>query len=279
MPLKAIIDRLEDVEEAFRGLYVQKGDKWEIQIEGVKTQGDIDRVNAALTKEKKDHAAVKAELATAKQSLEAFGDLNAEDVHTKLAEYDTLKASHGQTPDAQRIAAMVQEQVAAKLKIEKGPLERKLAAAERERDELKNSVAEVTTKFNTKLIEDGLRSEAVKAGIVPAMIDDYVALHRGSFKLGDGDKPITEDGMDPAAFVVDTKAKKPYFWPTAQGADGRGSGAGGHSGPNPFSHEGWNLTQQGAMVNSNRVEAERLAKAAGTTIGGGRPAAPKKAAA
>lgn len=277
MILKSIIDKLEDVEEAFRGAYVQKGDKWELQVEGMKTPGDVQRLQGALDKEKRDHAAVKTELATAKTALEAFGDLNPEDVHNKLAEYDTLKASAGQTPDAQRIAQMVNDQVQAKLKIEKGPLERKLAAAERERDALKAANDEVTNKYHGKVIEDNIRAEAVKSKATPEMIDDLVALSRGAFKLGEGDKPITEDGMDPAAFIAEQKAKRPYFWPTAQGANGRGGTGAGGVAKNPFTNENWDVTAQSTLYRENAAEATRQAELAGTKIGGGRPK-PKAAA-
>ncbi len=84
MALKAIIGKLDEVEEVYRGLYVQKGDKWEIQIDGVKTQGDMDRVNAALAKERVDHAAARTSLKDATDRLTAFGELKPEEVSAKL---------------------------------------------------------------------------------------------------------------------------------------------------------------------------------------------------
>jgi hypothetical protein len=59
MAIKAIIDKLEDADEKHRDLYVEKNGKYEIQVEGMKTQGDVDRLTSALEKERTDHKGVK----------------------------------------------------------------------------------------------------------------------------------------------------------------------------------------------------------------------------
>lgn len=47
--------------------------------------------------------------------------------------------------------------------------------------------------------------------------------------------------------------------------------------PNPFSHEHWNMTKQGDFLKKHGTEkAEQMARAAGTTIGGRRPAQPAR---
>ena len=59
--------------------------------------------------------------------------------------------------------------------------------------------------------------------------------------------------------------------PKGKGADGEGAGgpgAGGDIGKgNPFSKAGWNMTAQGKLYTANKVEAERLMKSAGVTLG------------
>jgi len=45
---------------------------------------------------------------------------------------------------------------------------------------------------------------------------------------------------------------------------------------NPFTHDNWNLTKQGAIVKEHgTAKAEQMAKAAGTTVGGPQPTAKK----
>ena len=65
--------------------------------------------------------------------------------------------------------------------------------------------------------------------------------------------------------------KRPHWWPVASGGGGTGSGAGGGFTDNPFSHAHWNMTKQGEAQRSDPARAERMAKAAGTTVGGTRP--------
>ena len=63
MALKAILDSLTDVPEALHGEYVERNGKFELQVEGMKTQGDVDRLQTALTKERNDHKASKDKFA------------------------------------------------------------------------------------------------------------------------------------------------------------------------------------------------------------------------
>ena len=55
MALKAILDSLTDIPEALHGEYVERNGKFELQVEGMKTQGDVDRLQTALTKERNNH--------------------------------------------------------------------------------------------------------------------------------------------------------------------------------------------------------------------------------
>lgn len=268
--LKAIIDKLEDVEEALRGFYVQKGDKWELQVDGMKSPGDVQRVQAALDKEKKDHKTAKDELAQAKAKLTAFGDVDPDALAEQQQELETLRAAAAGNVDQQKIAQQITDGVASKMKGIEAKHKRELEARDATIATLTGERDGIQTRFNTKVIEDGLRAEAIKLGVVPAMVDDFVRLGASAFKLED-DKPTTEDAMDIASWIGEQKKSRPYFWPAAQGANGRGGDGKGGTGKNPFSNEHWNLTEQGQIVRENAAEANRLAEAAGTKVGGGRP--------
>ena len=43
MALKAVYSSQEEIPEAHRELFSEKGGKWEIQVEGMKTEADIER--------------------------------------------------------------------------------------------------------------------------------------------------------------------------------------------------------------------------------------------
>jgi len=279
MLLKMIIDRLEDVEESARPFYVQKGDKFELQVEGAKSQADIDRLNTSLTKERADHAKTKETLKTATATLTTFEGLDPEEVHAKLAEYDTLKASVGATPDAAKTAELIRAGVEAQLKTKTGPLEREIKNLKAAAESAVTENATLKTQITSRTIDDALRTAALNAKVNPAALDDFLAVGRANFEVAEDGKVISKDGIDPNAWVTDQKKARPHFWPVATGAGAQGAqGGDGNGGPNPFSAEGWNVTAQGKLVSTDRPAAENMAKAAGTTIGGPRPVPKAKAA-
>ena len=57
MALKAILDTLDGLDDTLKGEYVAKGDKFELQVEGMRTEGDVARVTEALRKENRDLSA------------------------------------------------------------------------------------------------------------------------------------------------------------------------------------------------------------------------------
>lgn len=273
--LKAIIAALDEVDEALRKFYVQKGDKWELQVEGMKTPGDVERVQAALTKEKADHAKTKNDLKEHKEQLEAFGELKADEVHQKLTDYEALKATANGNPTEQQIQERIRQGVETQINSKTGPLKRDVDKLKRELDEANKARDGLQAQIHSKTIEDAIRSEAIKAKVIPELLDDVIALSRTHFKVGDDGKPITENGLDPSAFITDQKQTRAYWWPTTQGAGAQGSGSGvGPGGKNPWSHKDWDVTKQGDILKQNRPEAERLATLAGTSVGGRRPAPP-----
>lgn len=65
--------------------------------------------------------------------------------------------------------------------------------------------------------------------------------------------------------------RQPHWWGETTAGGSRGGQGGSHT-SNPWSAEGWNMTEQGRMYVKDKAKAEQLAKQAGTTIGGPRPA-------
>lgn len=261
--LKAIIAKLEDVEESHRGFYKADGDKFVLQVEGMKTQADIDRVMTSLTKERGDHEKTKTALTTAQTTLQTFEGLDPNDIPAKLAELEQLKATVGTTPDQKKIDEMVASRVNAELKTKVGPLERTIQTLKSQNGELTKNVETLNGTITSGKIGDQLRSEALKAGMAGPAIDDFVSLAAKGFKLDDTGKAITEDGFDVATYIGDQKKARPHFWPTGNGAGGSGSdGKGGHTGPNPFSKKTFNLTEQGKLTTSNPELAAQLKTAA-----------------
>lgn len=268
MGLKALVDNLDDVDEKYHDLYTEKNGKFELTgIEGVKTQADVDRLQSALTKERNDHKAVR-------ERLGMLGDRKIEDVLAQLDRIPELEAAAAGKMDEEKINQIVETRI-----------KTKLAPIERERDTLRNQLSEkdkliegYTTKERTRMIHDAVRSAAATSKVLPEALEDALMLAERVFEVNEDGKVTTKDnvgvtpGVEPAVWFTDLQAKRPHWWgPSSGGGAGGGNRNGGGGGANPWTHEGWNMTEQGRILKENRTRAEQLAKAAGTTIGGQRP--------
>lgn len=269
--LAATVDSLEGVPEALHGFYVERDGKFHLQVTGLPTQADVTRLNEALRKERNDHQQLK-------DRVKLLGERRIEDVVTELERIPELEAGQGQVDDDK-----INQMVEARIKSRLGPVER-------ERDGLRTQVTEkdktiegFQAKERTRAIHDKVRAAATKAKLLPEAVEDALLLADRVFEVEDGtERVVTRDGVgvtpgiEPEAWFSDMQPKRPHWWGPSQGGGGRGNGGGGgDTSNNPFTHAGWNLTEQGKLVNADRAKAEQLARAAGTTIGGARPPAPK----
>lgn len=263
--LKAIIAKLDDVEEAYRGLYKAEGDKFVLQVEGMKTQTDIDRLTTSLTKERGEHEKTKTALTTAQAAAKLFEGVDANELPAKLERLAQLEATAGQTPTQKQIDESVANRVAAELKVKTGPLERQIATLSSELGNFKKTNEELTGTITSGKIETQLRSEATKVGMLGPAIDDFVALSVKGFQLDDKGKAITADGLDVATFVGDQKKARPFLWAAGNGAGGNGNnGNGVNGGKNPFKKGAdFNLTEQGRITRESPDVAKQLQIEAG----------------
>lgn len=279
--LKAVYDKLDDIPEALRTYYTERNGKWEIKVEGMKTQADVDRVQGALDKEKKDHVTTKTAAKVAADKLVEFADLDPHDVTEKLAKLATLEAANpGGTPDQTKIDTLVAQRVEAGVKQKTAVSDRKIVDLTAKLAESDGKVTELSGNINGRTIDDAIREAATVAKVAPDAVKDLLIIARSNFQLSDDGKTVvSKDGLDPKTWVTDQKATRPYFWTPAQGAGAQGQNGTVDGKVNPFSREHFNVTEQGKLVTADRAAAERLATAAGTTIGGGMPAAPPAKAA
>ncbi|MCP3683853.1 MAG: hypothetical protein GY861_14305 [bacterium] len=95
--------------------------------------------------------------------------------------------------------------------------------------------------FEAKVIDDGLRSEAVRQGVRPEAIEDVILRGRGIFSLdesklieardSDGKLATTDDKkvLTVKNWVEKLKDSSPHYWPGSEGAGAEGGGGGGDS--------------------------------------------------
>lgn len=276
-PLKAILAKIDEVDEKYRDLYTEQGGKWILTgVEGIKTQKDIDALQLAAKKEREDHAATKLLLKTANEKVTAWEDLNPEEVKAKLEKLETLEAGNSVPELAKNFETTVQQRVKDVLD---GKVRSETVKLQRTIDELKGKLGEAegqitgfVSQNNTRTVHDAVRAAAVASKVLPEAVADLLLVAGSELKLDESGKVITADGRDPATWLEDRKAKTPYLWPQA-----RGTGSGnGHDDPslgafsgknNPFSRDGWNMTKAAQLVASNPAQADKLAEVAGVPKG------------
>ena len=272
MALKTIFDKKEDIPERFQELYTERDGKWELTgIAGTKTQADVDRVQLSLEKERKAHKETKTKLS-------AFGELDPDEIHTKLDRFDELEASSGDKVDEDKINALVEARIKTKI----GPLERENNQLKEQALERDTTIEEYETKDIRRQIHDSVRKSAIEIKVLDTAMEDVLMLSERIFEVNEEGHVIAKDGVgvtpgiDPSIWFTEIQDKRPHWWPHSSGSGAGGSGPGGGFSNNPFSAAHWNMTEQGQIMRTQgRDKAEQMAKAAGTTIGGLKPEATK----
>lgn len=267
--LKALYATKEEIPAGYEDLYTEKNGKWELtEVEGIKTQADVTRVQDSLTKERAAH----------KTTKEAFKALDGKDIPEMLARLDRVDelealVASGNGSDPAKVDAIVETRIKSRL-----------APLERERDGLKTQVAELggqvvqyEGKERTRSVHDAVRAEATKLGIIPSALEDALMLAERALVVSEDGAVVVNantgftEGLDVGTWLTEVREKRSHWWPASEGGGANGGNPNGNGGVNPFSADGWNMTEQGRVYKENPTKATNLAKSAGTTVGGPRP--------
>lgn len=276
MAIKAIVDKLEEVEEPFRGLYTEVNGKWEIT--GVEDVLGLSAVKALRT----ENGARRISEKTAKDALAMFAPLNAlgkkpEEIIALLDRIPELElAAEGKIDDKK-----LDELVAKRLDAKTGPLSRQITTLTTQLGDATKIIDGFKVEKKTRTIHDAIREAVGKAqGFVSAAIEDALVFGERMLDVNEEGKVVTKDGVgvtpgiDAVVWLTEMQNKKPHWWGTTQGggAGGNNGKGGGGGGTNPWTDAAWNMTEQAAIFRANPERAKQLAQSAGTKIGGSRPA-------
>jgi hypothetical protein len=273
MAIKAIVDKIDDVPEQYRDLYTEKNGKFELTgVEGMKTEADVTRLSSALEKERKDHKAVRERFAP-------LGDRKPEEVLAALDRNAELEELVKGDKSEEKIATLAE----ARLKTRTAPLERDLHKARQDLAERDTLIKEFKNREVTRSIEDAVRGAISKSqGFAPSAVDDAMLLARSHFEVNEEGRVVTRDklngvsaGIEAGAWLQDLQGSRPHWWGSSGGGGSRGNNGGGGGGINPWSAKTWNMTEQSRIYRENPTRAAQMATAAGSTIGGQRPAVSK----
>ena len=256
--LKAIIDSLDSVDEHFRSLYTERDGKFELTgVEGMKTEADVQRLQTALSKEREDHR-------VARTRISAFGELEPEDVLSKLDRLQELELTGGTVDETK-----MEEIIAARLKTKVSPLERTLDERSKRVVELETMVQTYESGNRKRTVQDKVREAFAIQKLTDAAAQEDAMLHAMSIFTIDADtnSVVTEDGRTPAQWLEGMKQTRSYWWGPSHGGGSFG-GRTNHTGTNPWAKDSLNLTEQGRILKVDPSKAEQLAKAAGVNVFG-----------
>jgi hypothetical protein len=202
--LKAIVDKLEDVPEAYRGQYKQDEATQKFILQEVEIP-DVPDV-AGLTKNRNDILKEKKELEDKLKGID-------------LEEYARLK-TEAATRETDKLKGEGKfDEIIQKWQTEKEASEKQWQAKLTAKD----------AELNKILIDDQLRKFATEGGIIKELIDDVVELHRGRVRKTDaGSLIVLDEGgepldVSPQKYFSDYyKEKKPHYY-GATGAGGSGA--------------------------------------------------------
>ncbi|QJI53347.1 capsid assembly scaffolding protein [Alteromonas phage vB_AcoS-R7M] len=256
-----------DIPSEFVSLYTEVNGEWVLtQVSGIKTTDDVERVQESLRKEREDHKATKRKLA-------GFNGLDPDEVHEKLDRFEELEASAGDKVDDDKLNQMVET----RLRSRTAPLERKIKSLEDDLVSVRSENENYVQKDRRNTIQAEIRKAGKKAGIRDTALDDAFLYGDSIFEVNEAGNVVTRDqvgvtpGINPEVWFTEIKQARSHWWPESQGAGATGGRGGNAGASNPFSKEGWNLTEQGKLIKADRAKAEQMAASAGTKIGGKRP--------
>lgn len=282
MELEAIYENQDDIPEAFRPLYTEREGKWELtQVKGIKTQTDIDKLQTSLGKERTAHGETKAK-------LKVFDGLDAEQItkdqdelkeaRIRIEAIDNDPENKGGKLDEEQINKLVEARVATQM----APINREMETLKATNAEQAETIQGHEKKDTVRTITDAVREAGTTSKIIETAMDDVLMLSERIFEVTDDGHVITKDGVgatpgiEPDIWLSEMQEKRPHWWPAAEGGGAKGGQQQSGFPDNPFTFAHWNMTKQGEIVKSDPAKAERMAKAAGVTIGSMKPAPPQQ---
>lgn len=277
MPIELQYENMDALPEAFRNeavfneLFTQKEDGSIVVtgVTGMKTINDVQSVQEALRKERDDHKSTK-------NKYKPLAEMDLTEVLTKLDRIDELEAAAGGQLDEEKINGIVESRLGQKT----GPLQREIDTLKETNAELLNSNKELKSSIDTRDRNDVIVSAATENKAHSTAVEDIKLTASVMLEKDESGNWVTKEGIEgvtPGLGIKDWMKEmvklRPHWWPESEGGGSRGtSGIVGFTGDNPFSSANWNLTKQGEIVRTKGQEfASRLAKQAGTTVGGPRP--------
>lgn len=217
MAFKYVIDKLEDVAENIRSMYVAKDGKYVLDVEGVVPKERVDEFrnnNIELQKQ-----------------LDKYKNIDP----TKYAE---LKQIQQEIEEGKLIKEGKLEEV---VNLRVGNMK---ATYDGQITDLTGQLTKANRQLETLMIDNVVRAESSKAGVVPTAVDDVILRAKTTYVMENG-VPTPKNAEGQIVYSKDGKTPMPISeWLTAlrttavhlfQGSSGSGAGGGMGNGKTDFS--------------------------------------------
>ncbi|MGB3833789.1 MAG: hypothetical protein WA975_18210 [Mesorhizobium sp.] len=269
MALRTILDSLDGIEEGLHDLYEEKDGKFVLQLDGIDDHPAVASLRNGHSNSKRERDEARRKLADAEKKLRDIPeDFDAAE-WTRLKTEDEARQADPSNKDVRKQIETATAAVETRLNNQIKALKEAHAQTNAENEA---KIAELEGDLRTTLVTEGLTKALVKAGVKSTLL-------RAAQRMFEDDVEIViEDGKRVARMKTDLGGDevekfisnwsqgdeaKDFIAPV-KGADETGSGSRrSSSGPNPFSADNWNVTEQGRLINGDRSKAEKLAKEAG----------------
>jgi len=225
MALKATYDDKSSIPEKYQELYSEQDGKYVLTgVEGVKTQADIDNVQAALTKERGLHR-------DAENQLKAYDGIEADGLSAKLEELAKLQITGGKLDDSK-----LEEIVAQRLELDRNSFKNKQDKLTNDLQAANSRIENLVNEKNNGLIESQLRDAAIGQVNDTAMHD--VLFRSSLFEVSEDGKVLTKSdcgvtpGLEPKQWLDETLKQNTHWQKTSKGAGATGSKNGSSNQPN-----------------------------------------------
>lgn len=270
MPLNAILDKLEGIPEALHTYYVEKDNKFYLDVEDdVKDLPKVKSLKVALDRQMAEKKTIQAKLEELQTKLAEFPEAFDPEEFARLVDAEQKRKKKSKPGDED------DEQAQKKL------FEQRIASAEKKHGEVLAAMeaekAKLIAQIEKLVADEGLTKALIASGVDKKLMAGAAALLRKSIKVKkEGDDYLgffeTDLGETPINEFVENWSQSDegmIYIAKPKGGDGKGGDGQRMNGYNPWDAQGGkvkpNLTKQQEMIVANPDRARQFAQAAGIT--------------
>jgi len=180
---KLTADEFNAAEQSIKNFYVQNGDSYVLDAEGVE---DVTGLKKVLEEVKSDRQKLRAEMQQVKQQ---YGDVDPEAARQAIAEMQ--KMHDKKLLDEGKVEELIVQRTE-RMKLDH---ENQLKGRDRKLSELEEQNKTLSSKLSEVLIDTAITAAATKGGVRSTALEDVLLRGRRIWRLdGDTPKPMQSDG-------------------------------------------------------------------------------------